>query len=80
MQMIELTHANTNQVALIVVSKIFGYSFSDAHKAVIVYSDAGAVFPVKESMQEISDMLKPLRTNELGNNNMGVLSDATLAG
>lgn len=52
--MLKLTHANTGNVATVFKNKIFGYTFSGEMKCMIILSESGAVFPVKETEEELN--------------------------
>lgn len=58
MKLKEFTHANTDQAAMINVHKVFGFYYSDAHKCMLLLSDAGGVFPVKDSKEDIETKLE----------------------
>ena len=70
MKYILVTHANTNEVADIIVSKIFGYCYDSNQKCTVLISDAGAIWPVKESKERIRELIKeaslPSLSAELG--------------
>lgn len=65
---IEVTHAHNGSKADILKSKIFGWQYSEPQQCVIIYSDAGAVFPVRESVEyfrglfsnKVTTLLPPL--------------------
>lgn len=53
MKVVSLTHANTGGTADLQVAKIFYYYWSDALKATLVVSDAGAYFPAREGFDDV---------------------------
>lgn len=55
--MIKVTHANTKAVAFIFKNKIWGYYYSESHKSTMLFSTEGGLFPVKESVDEIKELL-----------------------
>ena len=57
MTLINFTHANTLKEALIVKEQIFGFTYSDSNKCYLLYSNGGAVFPVRESKEQIINLL-----------------------
>lgn len=58
--LIELTRADNNQKVYIVKALIWYYYFAPQQNAVLVVSQAGAFFPVKESLDEVKQkMLAP---------------------
>lgn len=57
---IELTRADNNQKMYIVKALVWYYYFAPQHNAVLIVSQAGAFFPVKESLDEVkTKMLAP---------------------
>ena len=52
-----VTQANTNQEIYVFKNKVFGYYYSDAHKCNLIISDAGGAVPVKESKEQLDEIL-----------------------
>ncbi len=50
---IQLTHANLNRQVSIVAAQVFGWYYSEEHKATLVMSVGSSVVPVKESATHV---------------------------
>lgn len=53
MKTVSFVHANTAAVADLLVAKIYYYYWSDAAKATVIVSDAGAYFPAREGFDDV---------------------------
>jgi hypothetical protein len=51
--LIEFNHAVNGQKIYVVKSLIWYYYYAPSHNAVLIVSQAGAFFPVKESLDEV---------------------------
>lgn len=60
---VTLSHANIDTQIEIVKSLIAGFYYSPHHKATMVISAGGAVFPAKESVEQIKILLKGENVN-----------------
>lgn len=61
---ITLTHANLNTKIEILTKLVFGLYYSENHKATMVTSNGGAIFPAKESVDEVKQMLLNAANNK----------------
>lgn len=57
MKTITVTHANTGNKAEIVKSQIFAWTYNDKFKCIVIYSNGGAIFPIRETAEELSNIL-----------------------
>ena len=56
---IEVTHANNATKMLLVKEKICGAYYSIQHRATFIVSDGQTIFPAKESLEEVENLLNP---------------------
>lgn len=59
MEFLEVTHANANTKVIVVRELLFSFYYSEGHKAVLLMSTGGGMIPVKESLENVSELLKP---------------------
>lgn len=64
--MIEVTNAVNGQKALIFPNKIFGLSASDKLEATILISGEGGQFAVKETKEQILELIKKTKVTYTG--------------
>jgi len=51
------THNNLNREVRILRGQIIAYHYSEAQKSVVIYAAGGAIFPVKESLDDIQALI-----------------------
>lgn len=57
MQLLKVTHANRNSPLYIVAQQVFSYYFSEKDACTHVLSVGGAIVPVKQSLEEVTNLL-----------------------
>lgn len=57
MELLKVTHANRNNPLYIVAQQVYSYYYSEQDKATHVLATGGAIVPVKESLEEITNLL-----------------------
>lgn len=64
MNLIELTHANTKREILVASQLVFVVQYSEANKCTHIISNAGAIIPVIETVNEVREKLGLLNRTE----------------
>ena len=54
---IKFQHANLNREVRILRGQIVAYHYSEAQKSTVIYAAGGALFPVKESLDEVQALI-----------------------
>lgn len=57
MRLITLTHANLNQRVEVSAQLVFAFYHSPGNQATHVVASGGAIFPARESVEEIKNLL-----------------------
>lgn len=66
MNFIDLTHANLNERVAVVAELVAGIYYSPHHKCTMVVASGGAIFPAKESTEEIKTLLTKTKPSSQG--------------
>lgn len=64
MTLIKLTHANHGQTIYVPTHLIAGWYFSPGHKCTHVVAAGGAIFPAKETCEEVESLYNKGKTPE----------------
>jgi len=56
--LLSVTHANNNTPVMVVRDQIFSFYYSSGHKAVLLMSTGGGMIPVKESLEQVKELLQ----------------------
>lgn len=64
MQLVKFTHANFGTIMYIAQNKICGYYYAPANKVTAIVCEGSTVFPARESVEQVSELLNGTLTND----------------
>ena len=58
MKLLKYTHANLNTEVVVDMDKVFSFYYSQGHKATLLLATGGAMIPVSEPVEKITEDMK----------------------